>query len=119
MNLPGIEGKLKRHNPTKEGSVIALTIGMLILGFVLGGVTLNLVVSRKFGVSLFQRKQNRDPFSNSAGESSMAERKKRRRLTEQSHPGGPIPVTSASKQATCTYEIHSKIQTLQHPEKCS
>ncbi|GFY60100.1 uncharacterized protein TNIN_268161 [Trichonephila inaurata madagascariensis] len=56
----------------KEGSVIALTIGMLFLGFLLGGVTLNLIISRKFGVSLFQRKTvTSDPFTNSLGESSM------------------------------------------------
>ncbi|XP_035209685.1 uncharacterized protein LOC118184111 [Stegodyphus dumicola] len=56
----------------KEGSVIALTIGMLVLGFILGGVTLNLAVSRKFGVSLFQKKKYGDsPFDNPLGESSM------------------------------------------------
>ncbi|GFT02283.1 uncharacterized protein NPIL_53241 [Nephila pilipes] len=56
----------------KEGSVIALTIGMLFLGFILGGVTLNLIVSRKYGVSLFQKKTTTsDPFTNSLGESSM------------------------------------------------
>ncbi|GFR04403.1 uncharacterized protein TNCT_164121 [Trichonephila clavata] len=56
----------------KEGSVIALTIGMLFLGFILGGVTLNLIISRKYGVSLFQRKTvTSDPFTNSLGESSM------------------------------------------------
>ncbi|GIY69108.1 hypothetical protein CEXT_774621 [Caerostris extrusa] len=36
---------------------------------------------------------------------SSEPKEKRKRLTEQSHPGGPIPITSPSKQATCTYEI--------------
>ncbi|XP_054722161.1 uncharacterized protein LOC129231809 [Uloborus diversus] len=56
----------------KQGSVIGLTIGMLFLGIVLGGMTINLVVSRKFGVSLFQGKRFGDqPFDNPLGESSM------------------------------------------------
>ncbi|GBL87632.1 hypothetical protein AVEN_165230-1 [Araneus ventricosus] len=75
--LNEFSGDLKIETPTtgatyKEGSVIALTIGMLFLGFVLGLVTLNLIVSKKYGVSLFQRKTvTPDPFSNSLGESSM------------------------------------------------
>lgn len=52
------------------GSVIGLTIGMLLLGLLLGIVTINLVMSRKHGVSLFQKSR----FGGSKGalnESSM------------------------------------------------
>ncbi|CAL1263448.1 unnamed protein product [Larinioides sclopetarius] len=75
--LNEFSGDLRLETPStgetyKEGSVIALTIGMLFLGFVLGGVTLNLIVSKKYGVSLCQRKMvTPDPFMNSLGDSSM------------------------------------------------
>lgn len=55
----------------REGSVVSLTIGMLILGFLLGGVTLNLIISKKFGVSLFQKSSYDKGFSNPLNESSM------------------------------------------------
>ncbi|XP_042904643.1 uncharacterized protein [Parasteatoda tepidariorum] len=47
--------KVQDTSSFSQGSVVGLTIGMLLLGFVLGGVALNLIVSRKFGVSLFKR----------------------------------------------------------------
>lgn len=70
LNEMAGDRSFKEGSSYKEGSVIALTIGMLFLGFVLGGVTLNLVVSRKYGVSLFQ-KQTDINYSQSLGESSM------------------------------------------------
>lgn len=55
-----------------EGSVIGLTIGMLILGVLLGAVTLNLIMSRKYGVSLFQKSNHQnDGFNNPLNESSI------------------------------------------------